>query len=267
MIKSEKGFEKFVKIVKKLRQECPWDQQLTIENIKPYLVEEVYEAMSAIDDKDYDRLCEELGDMLLHIVMVSVFAKEDDLFDINDVIKGISEKMVRRHPHVFGSKKAKNAEQVLKKWEKIKRKERKGKKSLMDGVPKSLPALYKAEKVQKRAARVGFDWDNVAGAWEKVHEELNEVKEQIPKNLPAGRQGTKQTIPKSQKAKIEEEIGDLLFAVTNVARKLDINAEQALQDSNAKFIKRFSVIEKELQKKKLSLKQMDALWDQAKKVV
>jgi len=260
MVKSGKKLDKFIEIVKKLRKECPWDRELTIENIKPYLVEEVYEAMSAIDDKDYDRLCEELGDMLLHIIMVSVFAKEDDLFDINDVIKGISEKMVRRHPHVFGSKKLKNKEQVLRKWEKIKHKERKGKKSLMEGVPKSLPALYRAEKVQKRAARVGFDWDNVAGAWEKVYEELEEVKEQIPKNK-------KQTIPKSQKAKIEEEIGDLLFAVTNVARKLDINAEQALQYSNLKFIKRFSVIEKELQKKKLTLKQMDALWDQAKKMV
>ncbi len=249
MIKSGKKLDKFVEIVKKLRKECPWDRQLTIENIKPYLVEEVYEAMSAIDDKDYDRLCEELGDMLLHIIMVSVFAQEDDLFDVDDVIKGISKKMVRRHPHVFGDKKAKNAEQVLKKWEKIKRKERKGKKSLMEGVPKSLPALYRAEKVQKRAARVGFDWDNVAGAWEKVHEEIKEVKSE------------------KKRQRIEEEIGDLLFAVTNVARKLDINAEQALQSSNLKFIKRFSVIEKELQKKKLTLRQMDALWDQAKKMV
>jgi MazG family protein len=259
MAKTGKKFEDFVDIVKKLRKGCPWDREQTIESIKPYLVEEVYEAIQAIDDKSYKKLAEELGDMLLHIVMLSVFAREDDYFTIDDVIKSISTKMVRRHPHVFGSKKAKNKEEVWLRWEKIKQEEalKKGKKhkGILESIPRKLPALYRAEKVQRRAARVGFDWDHVAGAWEKVHEELEEIHELM-------RADSRKR--KADSRRIKEEIGDLLFALVNVSRKLNIDAEDALQSASSKFARRFSRIEKQLQKKKLTLAQMDALWDKAK---
>ncbi|MFC1510795.1 nucleoside triphosphate pyrophosphohydrolase [Candidatus Margulisiibacteriota bacterium] len=256
-----KKFDEMVKIVAKLRQECPWDQAQTFETLKPFLVEEVYEAIQAIDDKDKDKLAEELGDMLLHVVMLAIIINENTKHSMKSIIEGITKKMVRRHPHVFGRKKLKTAEDVLAKWEKSKLKEIKDKaikhKGILASIPRSLPALYRAEKVQKRAARVGFDWDKVAGAWEKVHEEMDEIKSEIlnPKS---------ETISKSKNRKIKEEIGDLLFAVANVARKLDIHAEEALQDANSKFMRRFSKIEKKLGKKKMTLAQMDALWDKVK---
>lgn len=245
-------FEEFIEVVKTLRKKCPWDRKQTLESLKPYLVEEIYEAISAIDDKDNERINDEIGDMLLHVVMLSVFLNEKSKYSMQDVIKGISDKMIRRHPHVFGKGKAKTKEEVWSKWEKIKRGEGGG-KGMLEGIPKSLPALYRAEKVQRRAARVGFDWDHVAGAWDKVHEELDEVHELLGK-------GKKD---KGRK-RIKEEIGDLLFAIVNVARKLDIDAEEALQKGNDKFMRRFSTIEKKLQKKKLTLAQMDALWEKAK---
>jgi len=252
MPKTGQKFEDLVGIVKKLRKKCPWDREQTIESLKPYLVEEVYEALQAIDDKDYAKLGDEVGDMLLHVVMLSVFAAEDKYFDINDVIELISAKMVRRHPHVFGAAKAKTKEEVWLRWEKIKQGEgKRAKKGMLDGIPRALPALYRADKVQKRVARVGFDWDQVAGAWEKVHEELDEVKSEIRN-------------PKSKRGRIKEEIGDLLFAIVNVARKLDLNAEEALQGANNKFIRRFARIETELAKRPLTIAEMDDLWAQAK---
>ncbi len=264
---SGKKFEDFIKIVKELRQKCPWDREQTIESIRPYMIEEVYEAIQAIDEKKYKHLAEELGDMLLHIVMLSVFAAETNKFNINDVLTSISEKMVRRHPHVFGGKIAKTKEQVWLKWEKIKQKEAKSKGvggkeqgGMLEGIPRHLPALYRAEKVQKRAARVGFDWDQVAGAWKKVHEELEEVHELL---------NSKIKIQNSKKAKnlqkIKEELGDLLFSIVNVTRKLGIDAEETLQQANSKFMRRFSKIEKALLKKKMTVEQMDQLWDKIKK--
>lgn len=260
-MKSGQRFEEFVEIVRKLRRKCPWDREQTMESLKPYLVEEVYEVIEAIDDKDYSRLTEELGDMLLHIVMLSVFAEEKKRFVIDDVIGSIAAKMVRRHPHVFAKGKARTQEAVWLRWEKIKaaEKARAGKKhqGMLESVPKSLPALYRADKVQRRAARVGFDWDKVAGAWNKVHEELDEVKAEIPSSRS-------QTIPKSKIPKVKEEIGDLLFTIVNVARKLDIDAEDALQQANAKFMRRFAQIEKRLGKNKLSIEAMEAIWKRAK---
>ena len=258
-------FEQFIKIVKKLRKECPWDREQTIETLKPYLVEEVYEAIEAINDKDYRRLAEELGDMQLHIVMLSIFAAENRWFDIEDVIDSIAGKMIRRHPHVFAKGKAKTKEQVWMRWEKIKGQEArvKGKehKGILERVPQSLPALYRADKVQKRAARVGFDWDKVAGAWDKVHEELDEVHDILKyKNQMA----KSKTLQKYRSQKLKEEIGDLLFAIVNVARKLDLDAEEALQQANGKFIRRFSHIEKELKKRKLDIQEMDAIWNKVK---
>ncbi|MBU0672187.1 MAG: nucleoside triphosphate pyrophosphohydrolase [Candidatus Margulisbacteria bacterium] len=263
MHRTGQKFEDFIEIVKRLRKGCPWDREQTIESLKPYLVEEVYEAIQAIDDKDYQKLAEELGDMLLHVVMLSIFAQEDDYFTVNDVINAISAKMIRRHPHVFAKGDAKTKEDVWLRWEKIKQAEAKAKgkrhKGILESIPRKLPALYRAEKVQRRAARVGFDWDHVAGAWDKVHEELDEVKSEIRNN-----KSETNSKPKIKNSKLKEEIGDLLFAVVNVARKLDIDAEDALQLANAKFMKRFSKIEKKLQKKKLTLAQMDALWEKAK---
>jgi tetrapyrrole methylase family protein/MazG family protein len=260
-------FEDFIEIVRKLRQECPWDREQTIESLKPYLVEEVYEAIEAINDKAYGRLAEELGDMLLHIVMLSVFAEEKHRFEINDVINSIAAKMVRRHPHVFAKAIAKTKEDVWLRWEKIKGQEKraKGKKGqgMLDSIPQSLPALYRADKVQRRAARVGFDWDKVAGAWGKVNEELGEVYEVMEK-VKSQKSKVKNKESGKEMAHLKEEIGDLLFSIVNVARKLDIDSEDALQLANAKFMRRFAQIEKVLNKKKLTVEQMDDIWRKVK---
>jgi MazG family protein len=261
------SFREFVEIVRKLRQECPWDREQTFESLKPYLVEEVYEAIEAIDKQNFRQLAEELGDMLLHVVMLAVFAEQEDRFTIDDVIGAIAAKMVRRHPHVFGKVKAKDKAKVWRNWEKIKGKEAKAKgrrpKGMLESIPQSLPALCRADKVQRRAARVGFDWDHVAGAWEKVYEELDEIHALLTSNLkhPTSKQ---EQLTKTKLQKTKEEIGDLLFSIVNVARKLDLDAEEALQQANGKFMRRFARIEKNLQKRKLSLKQMDLLWERAK---
>ena len=256
-------FEDFVEIVKKLRWECPWDREQTMETLKPYLVEEVYEAIEAINDKDYRRLTEELGDMLLHVVMLSVFAAETRKFDIEAVIDSISAKMIRRHPHVFAKGKAKTKEEVWMRWEKIKGRETRDEgrkhKGIFESIPQSLPALYRADKVQRRAARVGFDWDRVAGAWDKVHEEMDEIH-----SLLKSKTKDKKSKTQTKNVKIKEEIGDLLFAIVNVARKLEIDAEEALQQGNTKFMRRFAQIEKKLQHKRMTLKQMDDLWNKVK---
>jgi len=254
-----KKFEQLVGIVEKLRSPkgCPWDREQTHETLKPYMVEEVYEALEAIDEGDDRQLSEELGDMLLHIVM---HANMSEKFDIKDVISSITAKMIARHPHVFGKKKAKSVAEVWKRWEEAKKKEivRKGEKNrgVLSSIPQSLPALYRADKVQRRAARVGFDWDSVAGAWEKVHEEEEEIYSLIRK----GGKGKR----------LKEEIGDLIFAVVNVARKMNIDAEEALQTSTSKFIGRFRKIEAHARRKKkkltsMSLKEMDEIWNRIKK--
>jgi tetrapyrrole methylase family protein/MazG family protein len=261
-------FERLVEVVTQLRRKCPWDKKQTLESLKPYLVEEVYEAMQAIDEKDYSKLTEELGDMLLHVVMLSVFAAQAKKFSINEVIEVITAKMIRRHPHVFAGAKAKDQAEIWRRWELIKQKEKKGKaekKGMLESVPHSLPALYRADKLQRRAARVGFDWDKVAGAWAKVHEELDEVHELIKVKIKNKKFPPKADAPMAQKSRIKEEIGDLLFAVTNVARKLNIDAEEALQQANNKFIRRFSYIDKKLQRnKKMTVEQMDVIWNRVK---
>lgn len=264
-------FEEFIAIVRKLRKECPWDREQTIASLKPYLVEEVYEAIEAINDKAYGRLAEELGDMLLHIVMLSVFAEEKHHFEINDVVNSIAAKMVRRHPHVFAKARAKTKEDVWLRWEKIKRKEKGAKgrgmggRGMLETIPKSLPALYRADKVQRRAARVGFDWDKVAGAWGKVNEELGEVYE-VMTQVKSKKEKGENIKSIKEMAHLKEEIGDLLFSIVNVARKLDIDSEDALQLANAKFTRRFGRIEQQLQKKKLTIEQMDEIWRKVKKV-
>jgi tetrapyrrole methylase family protein/MazG family protein len=260
-----KKFENLVRIVEKLRapKGCPWDRVQTHKTLKPYMVEEVYEALDAIDSGDSRKLREELGDMLLHIVMHANMASEKKKFSVADVIDSISTKMIGRHPHVFGSKKAKSIAEVWQRWEEQKQKEiaEKGEKhkSILESIPQALPALYRADKVQRRAARVGFDWDSVAGAWEKVHEEEEEIRAVLRSSK---RQG-----PSTKKLK--EEIGDLLFAVVNVARKLDIDSEEALQTAVSKFARRFNGIEEHAKNKgvklaNLSLNEMDMVWDRIK---
>lgn len=248
-----KDFDRLYKIVAKLRKKCPWDKKQTHASLKPYMIEETYEALHAIDKNNYQKFCEELGDMLLHILMHAVMAKEKNKFDIHDIIDTISSKMVRRHPHVFGKTKAKSAEEVWHRWEKIKKQEKGELEGLLESIPETLPALLRAEKVQKRAARIGFDWNVVADAFKKIEEETNETK-----HLLKGR--------KKNKKKLKEEIGDLIFAVVNVARKLNISAEEALQFSTAKFVRRFDKIEEEVleAEKPLSLKEMDVLWEEIK---
>jgi len=262
-------FEKLVEIVAKLQgpKGCPWDRAQTHKTLKPYMVEETYEAIEAIDDKNYKKLAEELGDMLLHILMHAEMARREKRFTIHDIINSISAKMIRRHPHVFSKKKVKTVEEVWRKWEEIKAKEvkRKGEKhkGILESIPQSLPALYRADKVQRRAARVGFDWNSVAGAWNKVHEEIEEIQGILKK--------TKGKV-KIKKGKLKEELGDLLFAIVNVARKMDIDAEEALQRSTSKFMGRFKEIELHSRQKgkplhKMSLKEMDKIWEYNCKVM
>jgi len=258
-LEGTKDFYDLLEIMEKLRSEngCPWDKVQTHESLKKYLIEESYEVLEAIDEKDDDKITEELGDVLLQIVFHAQVGKEEGFFNINDVISGICNKMIIRHPHVFGTINVDTSEEVLVNWDKIKKKEQ-GLNSYTDElkhVPKNLPALMRAEKVQKKAAKVGFDWDKVECALDKVLEEYYEVK-----NVYKGK----------NKVKIIEEIGDLIFASVNVARFLDIDPEFALNYTIEKFIKRFAYIEeigrsKGVDMANMTLDQMDELWEKAKK--
>ncbi|HHL2031837.1 TPA: nucleoside triphosphate pyrophosphohydrolase [Clostridium perfringens] len=255
---NKKDFQDLLDIIETLRNPggCPWDREQTHESLKSALLEECYEVIDAIENEDEDALIEELGDVLLQVVFHASIGKEDGYFDIMDVIGGISNKMINRHPHVFGNEKANTSEQVLVNWDEIK-KEEKGIKTLteeMQNIAKSLPATTRAYKVQKKAKKVGFDWDDVNCAMDKVKEELNEIKE---------------VYNCEDKSIIEGEVGDLLFACINVARFLEIDGELALDKTIKKFIKRFSYIENEAIKnnknlKDMTLEEMDKLWEEAK---
>lgn len=255
---NKKDFQDLLDIIETLRNPggCPWDREQTHESLKSALLEECYEVIDAIENEDEDALIEELGDVLLQVVFHASIGKEDGYFDIMDVIGGISNKMINRHPHVFGNEEANTSEQVLVNWDEIK-KEEKGVKTLteeMQNIAKSLPATTRAYKVQKKAKKVGFDWDDVNCAMDKVKEELNEIKE---------------VYNCEDKSIIEGEVGDLLFACINVARFLEVDGELALDKTIKKFIKRFSYIENEAIKnnknlKDMTLEEMDKLWEEAK---
>lgn len=255
---NKKDFQDLLDIIETLRNPggCPWDREQTHESLKSALLEECYEVIDAIENEDEDALIEELGDVLLQVVFHASIGKEDGYFDIMDVIGGISNKMINRHPHVFGNEEANTSEQVLVNWDEIK-KEEKGIKTLteeMQNIAKSLPATTRAFKVQKKAKKVGFDWDDVNCAMDKVKEELNEIKE---------------VYNCEDKSIIEGEVGDLLFACINVARFLEVDGELALDKTIKKFIKRFSYIENEAIKnnknlKDMTLEEMDKLWEEAK---
>ncbi len=245
-------FQAFVDITKRLRKECPWDREQTHDSIKHALIEETYEVVDAIDDANWDELKKELGDLLLHVVFHSNIAEENNEFTINEVIQGISDKMVRRHPHIYGDAEAGSASQVKQNWEKIKLSE--GRESIIDGVPRHMPALLRAHRLQDKASKVGFDWKKPEDAWKKVDEELIELKESLATGNPK---------------EIEAEYGDLLFALVNYSRFIHVNPENALGTTIDKFITRFHYIEKRLKEMNKdihnsTLEEMDALWDEAK---
>jgi tetrapyrrole methylase family protein/MazG family protein len=250
------SFQKLVDIMTQLRSEdgCPWDRVQTSETLKPYLIEETYELIEAIDEKDPGKIKEELGDLLLQIVFHAQIAKDQEEFDINDVIEGISSKMVSRHPHVFGDAEFETPEDVTKQWQDRKKEEGKFRESALEGVPKNLPSLLRAHRLQSRAARVGFDWEKVEDVFGKLDEELKEFKV---------------ALENKDKREIEDELGDIFFVLVNISRFVGINAEEALRKTISKFISRFRYIEMKAAGRGRQLSdmppdEMDALWNEAK---
>ena len=247
------ALERLLDIMDELREKCPWDRKQTFETLRHLTIEETYELGDAILDNDLEEIKKELGDLLLHIVFYSKIGSEKKAFDIADVANQISDKLIHRHPHIYGETDVENADQVVKNWEDIKLKE--GKKSVLEGVPKSLPALVKAYRIQDKVSGVGFDWDQKEAVLEKVKEELDELRSEID----AG-----------DSKKMEAELGDVMFSLVNYARFLKVNPENALERTNKKFIKRFNYIEEKANKSQrkvseLSIKEMEILWQEAKK--
>jgi MazG family protein len=260
-------FEKLVEIMSTLRgpNGCPWDKEQDHNSLKPMLVEETYEVLEAVDNKDSEGLREELGDLLLHIVFHAQLGKESEKFNIDGVLDGICEKLIRRHPHVFGNETASSSEEVLKNWEAIKAQEKAQKltgrtteqRSRLEGIPANLPALHEAHQISSRAVRVGFDWPDIGGVFDKLEEETRELREAL-------------TGPEeSRQSRLEDEIGDLFFVVVNLARFLKIDSESALKRANRKFKTRFQHMEAQLASAgksidTTSLEEMESLWRQAK---
>lgn len=255
-------FERLLNVMDDLREKCPWDKKQTMESLRHLTIEETYELADAILDNDLEEVKKELGDILLHIVFYAKIGSEKKAFDIGDVAEGICEKLIHRHPHIYGDPnnsgqlvEVANEEEVKQNWEKLKLKE--GKKSVLEGVPRSLPAMIKATRIQEKARGVGFDWDKQEQVWHKVHEELGELKEEIDRG--------------ADHQAIEDEFGDVLFSIINYARFVDVDPEMALERTNKKFIKRFQFLESQSKKdgKELSdmtLAEMDAYWNAAKKL-
>ena len=249
-----KAFDRLLTIMDELREQCPWDKKQTMESLRHLTIEEVYELGDAILDKDLDEIKKELGDVLLHIVFYSKIGSETNDFDIADVCHAICDKLVDRHPHIYGNVKVDNEDDVKRNWEQLKLKE--GKKSVLEGVPRSLPSMVKANRIQDKVAGVGFDWEKPEQVFEKVEEELTELKLEIANG---------------NQDKIESEFGDVLFSMINYARFLKVNPENALERTNKKFIKRFQYLEKkstEINKplKDMTLSEMDIFWEEAKKL-
>jgi MazG family protein len=247
-----KAFERLLNIMDDLRAKCPWDKQQTFESLRHLTIEEVYELGDAILEKDAENIKKELGDILLHIIFYAKIAAEKNMFDIADVIHRECEKLIHRHPHIYGDKKVENAEQVSKNWEQLKLKE--GNKSVLEGVPASLPSMVKAMRIQEKARSSGFDWETKDQVWEKVLEELNEFKNEAEKE---------------NNERTKNEFGDLIFSLINYARFINVNPEEALERTNIKFIKRFKYLENSASEngKKLhdmTLAEMDKIWDEAK---
>lgn len=246
------AFLRLVKIMDELREKCPWDKKQTLETLRHLTIEETYELADAITENDLPGLREELGDLLLHIIFYAKIGTEKNAFTLEEVINGVCEKLIVRHPHIYGDVKVQDEEEVKQNWEKIKLAQ--GKKSVLGGVPKSLPALVKAIRLQEKSKQVGFEWDNTAGVWKKVEEEMDELRE-------AAKTG--------QADKIEDEMGDVLFSLVNFARFLKVDAENALERTNKKFMNRFTQMETAARSQgtflhDMTLAQMDTLWNTIK---
>jgi len=250
-------FGKLLAIMDELREKCPWDRVQTFDTLRHLTLEETYELSDSIMEKDVEGIKKELGDLMLHIVFYAKIGSESKAFDIRDVLESIIEKLIRRHPHIYGDVQVKDAGEVRDNWEKIKMTE--GRESVLGGVPQSLPALVKAYRIQEKASGVGFDWDRISQVWDKVVEEIHEFKKEV-----------ECASEDCDKQKLEQEYGDVLFALVNYARFIDINPEDALERTNRKFIRRFQYIEKGAKKSgkalhQMSLEEMDVFWNEAKK--
>lgn len=247
------AFRRLLDIMDTLREECPWDRKQTLDSLRYLTIEETYELADAIIEKDMDEIKKELGDLMLHLVFYAKIGSEQNAFDITDVLNGISEKLISRHPHIYGDTKVKDADEVEDNWEKIKMKE--GRTSVLSGVPNSLPAMIKAHRIQEKVKGVGFEWETKEQVWEKVIEEQNELQTELNDG--------------ADKATLEDEMGDVLFALINYARFIKLNPEDALEKTNRKFLRRFRYIEERAAYKgrklqDMTLEEMDALWDEAK---
>jgi XTP/dITP diphosphohydrolase len=250
------AFRKLLEIMDELRAKCPWDKKQTLESLRYLTIEETYELSDAILEKDMDGIKKELGDLMLHLVFYSKIASETGAFDIKSVLENITAKLIHRHPHIFGDVKVKDAKEVRDNWEKIKLKE-KGNESVLSGVPGSLPAVVKAYRIQEKASGVGFDWDRPEQVWDKVMEEMKELRDEVENG--------------GSEEKKEDEFGDLLFALINYARFIDVNPEDALERTNKKFIHRFQYLEEKAKRahkplKEMTLDEMDVFWNEAKKM-
>lgn len=257
------SFLRLVSIMDDLREKCPWDKKQTVQSLRHMTIEETYELADAITDEDWKGIREELGDLLLHIVFYAKIGAEENKFSLEEVINGISEKLIARHPHIYGDVKVNDEEDVKRNWEKLKLKE--GKESILSGVPKSLPATVKAMRLQEKAKQVGFEWENKEQVWEKVEEETAELKAAV-----SDWQSGDDKDSAIQHKKAEEEFGDLVFSLINYARFLRIDAENALEVTNKKFIRRFTEMEKQAATKgknlaDMTLVEMDSIWDSIKK--
>lgn len=255
MDKRLQAFKQLLDIMDDLRAQCPWDKKQTLESLRHLTIEETYELADAILDESLEEIKGELGDLMLHIVFYAKIGSEKGAFNITDVLESINAKLINRHPHIYGNVKAESAEEVKNNWEKIKLKD--GKKRVLAGVPGSLPAMVKAYRIQDKVKGVGFDWEQPHQVWDKVHEELEELRNEVEQG--------------AETRKVEGEFGDLLFALINYARFIGVNPENALERTNKKFVKRFEHLEAEARKsgkdmRKMSLAEMDVFWDEAKKL-
>ena len=247
------AFNRLLDIMDDLREKCPWDKKQTLESLRHLTIEETYELADAILDNDLEEIKKELGDLLLHIVFYAKIGSEKKAFDIADVATSISEKLIDRHPHIYGDVEVKDEKEVKENWEKLKLKE--GKNSVLEGVPRSLPAMIKANRIQDKVSGVGFDWEKPEQVWEKVQEELGELNDELASN---------------NQEKIEKEFGDVLFSMVNYARFIGVNPENALEKTNKKFIERFQYLEQAAKKigkslHHMSLAEMDVFWEESKK--
>ena len=258
MTEAGKAFERLLTIMDELREKCPWDRKQTLESLRLLTIEETYELADAIDQQDMRLLKEEIGDLMLHMVFYAKIASEKDEFDITQALNDCCDKLIRRHPHIYGEVKVNGEEEVKRNWEQIKMKERK--KSVLEGVPASLPAIVKAFRIQDKAKQVGFEWENKKDVWEKVKEELGEFSEYA----------SKENLSLEENQKMEKEFGDLMFSLVNFSRFLKIDPEAALEKTNKKFIQRFLMMEEMAARQQqslhdMTLQQMDELWNEAKK--